>query len=417
VKKLLTYTLFVTLAFAGNSLFAQGDKQAELEQKRKAIEEEIRQINTLIFSTRKKEKTVLEEVEDISQRIRVRENLIKATNEQANFLTREINNNQRKIDDLRNELEQLKEDYAAMIEKSYKSKSEQSRVMFLLSSENFLQAYKRAQYLKQYTKFRKEQGLQIQEKTIELQELNKTLVVQQREKQKLLEENKAVRAQLQKEKLQQEALMATLKKDENKYVNQVKAKQREAAEIDKEIDRLIKEAIAEANRKAAAERGATPTTSGSATTFAMTAEAKALAANFTSNKGKLPWPVEKGVVITKFGVTQHPTLPNVKTSSSGVEIVTERNAKARAAFDGEVIAVAAVKGIVKAVYVRHGDYITIYQNLDEVYVKKGDKVTTKQDLGRVYFNPTSEKTVLKFYVFQNDKKLNPAEWVYQMKSS
>jgi len=108
-----------------------------------------------------------------------------------------------------------------------------------------------------------------------------------------------------------------------------------------------------------------------------------------------------------------PTLPNVKTSSSGVEIVTERNAKARAAFDGEVIAVAAVKGIVKAVYVRHGDYITIYQNFDEVYVKKGDKVTTKQDLGRIYFNPTSEKTVLKFYVFQNDRKLNPAEWVYQ----
>ena len=129
----------------------------------------------------------------------------------------------------------------------------------------------------------------------------------------------------------------------------------------------------------------------------------------------MPWPVEKGVVITKFGVTQHPTLPNVKTSSSGVEIVTERNAKARAAFDGEVIAVAAVKGIIRAVYVRHGDYITIYQNLDEVYVKKGDKVTTKQDLGRIYFNPTSEKTVLKFYVFQNDKKLNPAEWVYQMK--
>lgn len=415
MKKLLTYTLLVILVFTGNSLFAQGDKQAELEQKRRAIEEEIRQINTLIFSTRKKEKTVLEEVEDISQRIRVRENLIKATNEQANFLTREINNNQRKIDDLRSELEQLKEDYAEMIVKSYKSKSEQSRVMFLLSSENFLQAYKRAQYLKQYAKFRKEQGLQIQEKAIELQELNKTLVVQQREKQKLLEENKAVRAQLQKEKVQQEALMATLKKDENKYVNQVKAKQREAAEIDKEIDRLIKEAIAEANRKAAAERGTVPATGGSTTTFAMTAEAKALAANFTSNKGKLPWPVEKGVVITKFGVTQHPTLPNVKTSSSGVEIVTEKGANARAAFDGEVMAVAAVKGIVKAVYVRHGDYITIYQNLDEVYVKKGDKVKTKQALGKVYFNPSSEKAVLKFYVFQNDKKLNPAEWVYQMK--
>lgn len=403
--------LLFLLVFAGGILPAQ-NKQAELEEKRRLIEEEIRQINTLIFNTQKKERSALEEVEDIAQRIRVRENLIKVTNEQANLLTREINSNLSKIDQLRKELELLKEDYAKMVVKSYKSRSEQNRIMFLLSSQNFLQAYKRVQYMQQYTKYRKEQGIQIEQKTVELQELNKTLIVQQRDKQKLIDENRAARTQLQNEKKQQEQLMATLKQDEKKYTSQVREKQREAAEIDKEIERLIREAIAEANREA--NRNNTATTSGSATTFAMTPEAKALAASFTSNKGKLPSPVERGIVVTRFGTTQHPTLPNVKTQSSGVEFATEENAKARAVFDGEVIAVMVIKGATRAVQIRHGDYITVYQNLTDVYVKKGDKVSTKQEIGKVFTNPSTGKTILKFLIFQNTNKLNPSDWIYRI---
>ena len=392
-------------------VFAQKDKQAELEAKRQRIEEEIKQINALIFSTKKKEKSVLEEAEDIAQRIRVRENLIKVTNEQANMLTREINNNLAKIDYLRDELQHLKEEYANLIVKSYKNKSSQNRVMFLLSSQSFLQAYKRAKYMQQYAKYRKKQGEQIQIKTKDLQELNKQLLVQQKEKEQLVEKNKIERTKLLKEKKDQEALIATLRQDESKYAKQVKDKQQEAAAIDREIERLIREAIAEANRKARESSG--NTSKGSSTKFAMTAEAKALAASFTNNKGKLPWPVERGVVVTKFGVTQHPTLPNVKTSSSGVEIATEDNAKARAVFEGEVLSIMVIKGANKAVQIRHGDFITVYQNLTDVYVKKGDKVSTKQEIGTIYTN-TSGKSILKFLIYKNTDKLNPADWVYSM---
>lgn len=397
------------LFFTGNTVFSQKDKQAELEEKRQQLQEEIRQINNLLFSTKKKEKSVLTEVEDISKRIQVRENLIKVTNQQANLITREINSNMSRIDQLRNDLKTLKEDYAKLIEKSYKSKSDQSRVMFLLSSESFLQAYKRVQYMQQYANHRKKQGEEIQAKTVELQELNTSLIQQQKEKQKLIDENRVARTKLQEEKKQQEQLMGTLRSEESKYAAQIKTKQREAAAIDKQIEDLIRAAIAESNKAA----GGTATRT-SSTTFSMTAEAKALAANFTSNKGKLPWPVERGVVVTNFGVTQHPTLPNVKTTSSGVEIATDEGAKARSAFDGEVLAVTAIRGANKAVQIRHGDYITVYQNITDVYVKKGDKVKTKQEIGKIFTNPTTGKTILKFLIFQNTNKLNPADWVFRM---
>lgn len=410
-KRILIGTIFFLLigSFSG---FSQ-DKQAELEQRRLQLQREIKQLQDLVASTRQKERSVLTEVEDLNTRIRTRENLIKVTNQQANELTRNINSNIQKIGQLRKELQLQKDEYAKLILKSQKSKSEQSRMMFLLSSEDFLQAYKRMQYMQQFANYRKKQAEEIEQKTIELQELNKSLSVQQKEKEKLIEENRVARNQLQEEKRQQESLMATLKKDESKYAGQVKQKQNEAAAIDRQIEEMIKAAIAEANKKVEAT-GSKTTTKGSSTTFAMTAEAKELAKNFTSNKGKLPWPVERGVVVTRFGTTQHPTLPNVKTYSSGVEIATDQGAKARAAFDGEVIAILVIRGDNKAVQIRHGDYITVYQNIGEVYVRKGDKVKTKQEIGKVFTNPNTGKTILKFLIFQNTTKLNPTDWVYKM---
>jgi septal ring factor EnvC (AmiA/AmiB activator) len=395
--------------FSVQLLFAQPAKQAELEQQRQRLQEEIRQINTLLRTTRQQEKSVLTQVENIASRIQVRENLIRVTNQQANLITREINANQSRIQQMRSELEVLKEDYAKLIVQTYKSRSDQSRIMFLLSSESFLQAYKRVQYMQQYARHRKKQGEEIESKTLELQELNQNLLVQQRQQQALIEENRIARNQLLEERKQQEELMSTLRRDESKYAAQIRERQRAAAAIDKQIEDLIKAAIAEANRAAggtARERAST--------TFVMTAEAKVLAANFTGNKGKLPWPVERGVVVTRFGTTQHPTLPNIQTYSSGVEIATEEGAKARAAFDGEVLAVQVIRGEIKAVQIRHGDYITVYQNIDDVFVKRGDKVTTRQEIGKVYTNPATGRTILKFLIFQNANKLNPADWVYQM---
>lgn len=434
MKQVRTYFfLFICLITVSNA-FAQPDKQKELEEKRQAILEEIKQINSLLFKTKKEEKSVLSQVEDLNQRISATENLIRVTNQQANLLSRNINDNITKISSLREELKVMKADYAEMIQKSYKSKSQQSRVMFLLSSQNFLQAYKRVQYMKQYAKFRKKQGEGIKAKTEELQKLNADLIAQKKTKQKLIAENEVAKTNLTSERKDQQALVATLKKDEGKFTTQIRGKQKEADEIDRQIDALIKAAIEEANRiareKALAEAkaNANNTTNNTTTTttknvvtkpaskeeFAMTAEDKALAASFTSNKGKLPWPVEKGMVVKSFGTHQHPQFPNVTTNSSGVEIATADNAAVRAIFEGQVLSIQVIKGANKVVLIQHGDYISVYSNLATVSVKTGDKVSTKQNIGTVAKSPTEGKTVLKFYIYQNKTKINPADWIYRM---
>ncbi len=433
MKHFHTYLFLFICLITVSAVSAQVDKQKELEEKRQAILEEIKQINSLLFKTKKEEKSVLSQVEDLNQRISASENLIRVTNQQANLLTRNINDNIEKISSLREELKVMKADYAEMIRKSYKSKNEQSRVMFLLSSENFLQAYKRVQYMKQYAKFRKKQGEGIKAKTEELQKLNADLIEQKKTKQKLISENELAKNSLTEERKDQQALVATLKKDESKFTTQIRAKQKQADEIDRQIDALIKAAIEEANRiaraKALAEAKANAnnnTTTNTTTTknvitkpasteeFAMTAEDKALAASFTSNKGKLPWPVEKGMVVKSFGTHQHPQFPNVTTNSSGVEIATADNAAVRAIFEGQVLSIQIIKGANKVVLIQHGDYISVYSNLATVSVKTGDKVSTKQNIGTVAKSPTEGKTVLKFYIYQNKTKINPADWIYRM---
>ena len=412
MNKIYTYLfLFLALIFF-NSGLAQVNKQKELEEKRQTILNEIKQINSLLFATKKEEKSVLSQVEDLNSKITARQNLIRVTNQQANYLSREINNNKAKIILLESELKDLKEDYALMIEKSYKSKSQHSRVMFLLSSESFLQAYKRLQYMKQYANHRKMQGESIKKKSMVLEELNQGLSEDKKKKQTLIEENKLEKNRLSNELEEQNELVSALKKDGNKFTRQIQKKQKEANKIDKQIEKLIRDAIAASNKKNADKRGGKDNSS--SIRLALTPESKLLATDFTKNKGKLPWPIKNGVVVKRFGNTRHPQLPNITTYCSGVEITTEKNAKARAVFNGEVMEIQKIKGASNAVFIQHGNYITVYQNLINVVVKKGDKVVTKQEIGSVATKVSSGKSILKFLIYQNDQKMNPSSWIYKL---
>jgi septal ring factor EnvC (AmiA/AmiB activator) len=412
MNKFRKYIFLAICCLTISVCFAQPDKQKELENRRLSILNEIKQINALLFKTSGQKKSVLTQVEDISQRISARENLIKVTNRQANLLTRNINDNLQKIEQLRDELRELKDDYAQMIRKSYKSKSQQSRIMFLFSSENFLQAYKRLQYIKQYARQRKKQGESINEKARLLQQLNKDLIDKKKKKELLITENEGAKKKLEQEKKDQEVLVASLRKDEGKFSSQIKKKQKEEAAIERQIEDLIKAAIAKANKEAETKNNIK--SEKKSTSLALTPEAKLLAANFTSNKGKLSWPVERGVVTQSFGSHRHPQFPNVTTNNNGVDITTDANAKARTVFAGEVLQIQQIKGANLAILIRHGDYITIYRNLATVLVKKGDKVSSKQSIGTIYKNPINGKTVLKFYIYKNATKMNPADWIYKM---
>lgn len=401
---------FVGLLLVCNPSFSQSSKQQQLEEERQRLREEIEQMKQLRANNKRKERSVLYEVETINSQIGTRKNLIKITNQQANLLTREINTNFKKIETYRKELTALKKDYAKMITKSYKSKSHQSRIMFLLSSSDFSQAYKRLQYMKQYNEHRKEQADRIENNTRELQALNTDLARQKKEKQVLIEENREEQNKLKAEKKEQQILMASIRKKQGTYTRQIKEKEQQANAIDKAIEKLIREAIARANKKA----GKKVTKKGSATTFALTAEAKILADNFTSNKGKLPWPVGTGRITKKFGRQPHPTLPNIQINSSGVEIETRSGEPARAIFEGEVIAIQKLKGASRLIQIRHGNYITTYYNIENISVKEGQKVATKQAIGEVRTNPTTGRAIMKFLIYQNAKRLNPQSWIYKM---
>ncbi|WP_338732204.1 murein hydrolase activator EnvC family protein [Mangrovimonas cancribranchiae] len=401
------FILTLLLLFCSTLSFSQSKKQQELETRRQELRKEIQQINNLLFKNKTKKKSQITLIEDVNYKINVRKNLISVTNQQANLLTREINTNQNKITELRAELETLKDNYAKMIVHSYKSKSEQSRIMFLLSSNNFKQAYKRLQYLNQYTKYQREQGQAIKTKTTELQEINKDLLRQKQDKQKLIEENRVAQRQLEQELSQHKTLMASINQNLSKYSQQIKQKEREARAIDREIEKIIREAIAKSNKAAGK-------TTKSTSTFSLTPEDKALASSFVSNKGKLPWPVEKGVVKLRYGRQPSPIVPTVMIQSNGVRIATEEHAKVRAVYKGRVMRVQAIKHGNLTVMVQHGNYITSYTNLSKVFVKTGDNLSTKQDIGEVFTNPSDGKTILRFSVFKETKTQDPAHWIYRM---
>ena len=380
-------------------------KQKELEAQRLRLKKEIKQINSILFKNIKTRKSALTQVEDLQVKLNVRLELIKVTNEQANLLTTRISINERNISTNRLELRNLKDEYANLIQKSYESKSLQNRLMFLFSSESFLQAYKRVQYLKQYASYRRKQGKAIANKTKLLQELNQTLNNEKAEKILLIEENRLVQQQIEKDAQDQKSLIKTLERKQTSLASQISKKEKQQKAIDREINRLIREAIAASNKALGKKRKKT---------FQLTPEAKLIADNFKANKGRLPWPLEKGVVVQGFGRQRHPVVKTTTIQSNGVILATEPLAQVRAVFEGEVMSVIVIKGSNLSVLIRHGNFITLYTTLAKLYVTKGEKVNAKQAIGEVFTNQQTGKTQFQFGIFNNVNALNPKEWVYQM---
>jgi len=406
VNKRLYHIVIVLIAFFSLQLIsAQTGEQRALEAKRARLQNEIKEINRLLFAERKQEGSVLEQMEGLDKRINVRQELIRVTNQQSNLLNRQINVNIRSISKLREDLRLLKEEYAELVRRSYQNRTQNNRLMFLLSADNFYQAVKRLQYMKQYAQHRKNQGEAIETKTNELAELNKALVSQRKEKDVLLAENKRAKAALYKEIRTQKDLLTSIRQNETRYTAAIERKRKEARKIDREIDKLIKSAIVKSNKKA----GKTSTTS-----FALTPEAKLVANNFSANKGKLIWPVEKGVKSQGYGVYADKLYPGIKHRNNGVTITTDKGSKARAIFEGEVVAILSVPGGSRAVSIKHGNYISTYYNLSKLYVKQGDKVYAKDVLGDIYTSRFDGLTKLKFYLYKDTSRLNPEEWIYQL---
>ncbi|MEW5676590.1 peptidoglycan DD-metalloendopeptidase family protein [Flavobacterium enshiense] len=412
----LLFTLFFFCITAATWAQPGDEKQRQLEERKAQLQKEMQEMQRLLQMEKKKEKNILGQIAQQSAKIRLSEKLINTTSKQKRLLSDDIYLKQLEINKLNRELKELKDDYSKMIVKSYKSRSEQSRIMFVLSSENFLQAYKRMQYMKQYAGFRKMQGDEIKIKTGQLEVATNKLEVKKKAKEKVLVESEKEKKEFEKDRAEQQRLAKIVQKDKRKYTAEIKKMQAETRKIDAQIQRMIREAIAAANKKAKESgKSVVKSDSGSSTKFVLTTEGQLLADNFKANRGRLPWPVEKGYVYSAFGTHAHPAYPDLTITNSGVEIATEAGSSARAIFTGTVMSVQIMQksSNTKVVMIQHGDYITVYQNLSNVSVSIGDKVAAKQVIGKIHVS-SEGKATMKLLIYQNTTILNPQSWINNM---
>ncbi|MGQ7870231.1 murein hydrolase activator EnvC family protein [Sunxiuqinia sp. sy24] len=390
-------SLLLSFVFFLAMLSLTGQSLTDLRAKKINTSQVIKYTSSLLQKAQQSEKASLGKLQLINSQIQNRNRLIENINDEIVILDGYIGENTAVSSMLNSDLDQLKEEYAAMIRFARKNKNSYDMLIFLLSSENLNQAYKRMLYLRRYAQYRKSQAEVIQAisglvelKVLELQE-------QKQQKAQLLTSKNEETQQLLSEKKQQKQQVQSLQQQQRTLRKKLREQQKEQEELNQEIERLL----AEEARKAR-EKGS----------FEMTPEQKLLAANFEENKGRMPWPVERGVITERFGVHAHAVLKNIKVKSNGIDISTDNGTQARAVFNGEVSRVFAISGGNMAVIIRHGSFLSVYSNLKEVFVTAGQQVKTKQAIGAIFSDSSDgNKTVLKFQVWRENQKMNPEDWI------
>lgn len=390
--------LLVTLSLDG---FSQ-TSISSLKKRKEQNEKDIAYTNTLINNTVKDKKVSLGRLNLLNQRIQSRQSLISSIEAEIGYIGNQILQKNKDISKLEDELEKLKKQYAKVIVYAHKQRNSYEKLMFLLSSKDFNQAYKRYKYLQQFSEYSRKQGKTIGIKkdslSAKIVELNKV----KEEKVNLLAQKTQENNKLSAEKSQQSALVQKLKKREKQLRDDLKKQKRYAQKLQKEIQKIIEQQarLAKKSNKSSGKYSITP-------------EDKTLSLSFDKNKGKLPWPTKTGFISEKFGEHPHPVLKHVTVRNDGVNITTDSKSDCRSVFKGEVTHILSMPGLNNVVIIRHGEFFSVYSNLASVNVKKGDIVQSKEKIGVVYTDNEQDQTVLKFQLWKGSTKLNPAQWLYR----
>jgi septal ring factor EnvC (AmiA/AmiB activator) len=381
----------------------QSQNKEELQAERDRISKEIALTNKLLSSTRANRTEVEGSLSLINKKINLREDLIQSMKTEIALYSKRIEKNKQQISELEKDLEELKTSYARAIQFAHRSNRDQDKLLYIFASEDFFQAIRRLRYLQQYAEHRQRQASQIEEAQKDLNTLNASLLEIIEEKDNLIKNEEKTRAELREDLREQESAVSSLKQEERKLLSKLKEQEKQRENLNKEIQRII-EAEIRASKK------------DNAGVFALTPEAAALSAEFESNKGKLPWPVERGVITGKFGANPHPVLAGITVPNNGIDIATNSDAIVRAIFSGTVSAVFNIPGAGQNVIINHGGYRTVYSKLQDVFVSKGQTVDAKQKLGTVLTDESTGKTEAHLEIWKVDasgtKKQNPALWIY-----
>lgn len=396
----------VVLLFAAPS---NGQSRKDLEKKREALDKQIRTTTALIDQARKEQRVTQEQLRLLESQIEARAALIRTMDGELRRVDERIAEDEGIIVSLRDDLEGLRADYARMVQFAYRNRSTYDRLSYLFASSSFQQAYQRSRYLGQIAERRKRQVSLILETQATINARVLALKQQREEKNRLLGEQLNEKRKLDGDRSGQQSTLNTLKREEGRLRETQRKQENQRRDLDKAIRRAI-----EAELKPKPRAGADPARPGKME-LTLTPEARELNADFEKNKGKLPWPVEKGVITGRFGKQAHPVLAGIVIDNNGIDITTEKGAGVRALFRGEVSSVIVLPGAGKAVIVSHGAYRTVYSNLASVSVSKGQKLETKQNLGTVLTGDEGAVAHIEVWKITADGLVNvdPAAWIYK----
>ena len=413
------YSVFVFFFLAicsFNSFSQSGDKEA-LQDKKAKIQKEIKLTNTLLQKAKKEKNQSVTTLNTLNKQIQSRKDIIQALDLEVKMASIQIGNLKQQIQETQQSivtqqelLDTLKREYALMIRHAYFNRNTYDRLAFVFSSQSYNQAFKRLRYLQEYSRFRQKQVDEIKlaeqklsDELLVLKRQKVLLIVAKNEKTQSLESYQVEVGILDSEQSSQKNLLSKLRKKEKQLKKELQSKQRLAKELDKQIRKIIEEEIRLAKAKASKESDV----------LALTPEEQELADNFTSNKGKLPWPVERGAIIERFGVQAHPVLRGIETFNNGVKITTEQGALIRAVFEGTVSRIIDIPGAGKAVILSHGDYFSVYSNLLEVSVKRGQSVLLKEKIGTVLTKTNTNESITELQIWKGSEKMDPSSWLFQ----
>lgn len=389
--------IIIIYVFCMSITYSYGQTRKELEEKKTITQQEIENTNKILEETKNNRRSTLQRVRILNKRIQLRNNLIENISKEISLINLEIEQKKVLIEELENDLEKIKEQYAELIVKAYWNRRKREWMMFVMSSENFNQAYRRMKYLQRFSSHRRKQAELIERMKKEI-----AVEVEDLEENKLKNEALALEKRnenhsLEQEKKNKSRLVSDLIKREKELKEEIENKRKIAERLEKEIAAIIAEEARKARSRNMYDQ--------------LTPDERLISDNFLGNKGMLPWPVERGIITAKYGVHPHPVLKQITINNDGIDISTIKGAEARALFDGEVTKIVAILGANYTVILRHGNFLTVYQNLVNLKVKQGDKVAVKQILGTVYTDNESNKTVLHMQIWKERTIQNPEDWL------
>lgn len=398
--------LLLALLLCGNP--AQGQTKKQLERDKVKIEKEIARLNDELSKARKNSKNSTKQITLIKGRIQERTRLIDNINSQMALLDRQIGRTEDSLRMVRNQIDNMKAEYAQVVRTLYGLRQNISSTGLLFDNEQYNYSYLKMKYFAEYSRYRKHQETTIRRREQLFNDMSLDLQRQRKEKTSLLAQERKQRDALSREQQQQQKKLNKSQQDEKSLQQQISKKEKQRRELQRQIQQLINAEVAKnSGGGASSSSGSSGTKNSSSTSGGNKTYNDAASSDFAQNRGRLPWPVYYKSVAREYGIYTHPS--GGKNKNNGIDLNCAPGATVSAVFGGTVVKVDSFQGT-KVVIVRHGAYMTVYAGLGTVSVSQGSKVVTKQTLGTVYKGDeaTSE---FSFQVWCGGDALNPRHWL------